>query len=103
MKRILFALVLMIGLASCQGCHPSPTPVVNPTGAADAAPAPVTGPATCIDYCRHGVELGCAWAADTPEGATCLTFCLNYQKAVIAPWNLDCRTAATVCDPPSCQ
>ena len=88
----------------CQGCHPSPAPVVNPSGAAGAAPAPLPdGPATCLDFCRHGDALSCAWAEPTPDGATCLQVCTNNQKVAIAPWNLDCRVQATVCDPPNCQ
>lgn len=96
-------LAVLAGLG-CDGCHPSPDPVVNPTGAA-GSPAPVWngGPATCLDFCRRGAALSCAWAADTPAGATCVEVCANNQKAAIAPWDLDCRVSAKVCDPPKCQ
>ena len=94
MTRFIFALVLIVGVASCEGCqhNPAPTPV-TPAGA-DAAPAKT--PATCLDLCRHETDLNCAAAAPTPAGASCVDVCSNNQNA-IAPWDLDCRTTAGSC------
>jgi hypothetical protein len=103
-QRILLSLACFVALAGILACpKPGPTPVVNPRDASDAAPAWNGGPATCLDFCRRGAVLKCAWAADTPAGATCVEVCANNQKAAIAPWDLSCRTAASVCDPPKCQ
>lgn len=100
---VLVAFIVAAGIG-CQGCHPSPAPVVTPTGAAGAAPAPLPGgPATCLDFCRHGADLNCHWAADTPMGATCVEVCANNEKVAIAPWDLDCRTRSPACNPPACR
>lgn len=94
----------VIALGAILACpKPGPKPVVNPTDASDAAPAWNGAKATCLDFCRRGTALNCAWAADTPAGATCVQVCANNQKVAIAPWDLDCRVSATVCDPPKCQ
>jgi len=104
-QRILLALVSLAAMvAIVGGCpKPTPTPVVNPRDASDAAPAWNGGPATCLDYCRRGAVLGCPWAQPTPAGATCVDVCANYQKVSPAPWDLTCRTQSTVCDPPGCK
>lgn len=92
----LFVAFAFIALAlGCDGCHPAPAPVVNPTAVGDAAP--VSAPGTCLDVCRNGAALGCAFAADTPAGATCVTFCANYQDVAARPWDLTCRANAKSC------
>jgi hypothetical protein len=89
--RAAFALACFIAIAGILGCpRPGPSPVIKPTSS-DAAPA------TCLDVCRNGVVLGCAFAADTPAGATCVAVCLSYQAVGIAPWDLNCRASATSC------
>jgi len=55
------------------------------------------GPATCLDYCRRGQQLGCTWAADTDLGVPCSTVCSNNQTVGIAPWDLDCRVRQSSC------
>src|SRR6185437_1176232 len=87
--------VVLLGLC-CQGC-PKPTPVpVTPISVGDAAWDGST-PATCLDLCRRGQALGCAWANPTPAGANCVDVCVNNQNARIAPWDLNCRARATSC------
>jgi hypothetical protein len=95
--RVAMCAALFVAMAACvPGCpKPGPAPVTPTAG--DAAPA------TCLDLCRHGAQLACPWAADTPAGATCLQVCANNQGAGIAPWDLSCRVAASVCDPPGCR
>lgn len=93
MKRFGIALALMLGLASCQGCHnPEPTPV-TPSGAG-GAPA---YPGTCDGVCALGSALGCAWAQPTPKGATCSTVCANNQAQAFSAWDLNCRAKQTNC------
>jgi hypothetical protein len=103
-KRFALLAVVMVAALGCQGCPWTDPPVVHPSGAA-GAPAPDWngGPATCLDFCRRGSVLNCAWAQPTAAGATCVEVCANNQKVAIAPWDLDCRTAATNCNPPKCQ
>lgn len=84
-------LAVVVAIGCCQGCHPGPKPVVKP--AADAAPTPPAGTATCLDLCRHETALNCPAAAPTPAGATCVDVCINNQNGP-APWDLDCRTSA---------
>ena len=72
MRRFLAALIVLVGVASCEGCqhNPAPTPV-TPPGAVDAASTwDGSTPATCLDLCRHEQALGCPAAQDTPAGAT---------------------------------
>jgi len=103
-QRIALALAGFITIAAILGgCpKPGPSPGVNPQDAADAH-AWNGGPATCLDYCRRGAALGCSWAKPTPAGAPCVDVCANNQNVDIAAWDLDCRTAATSCNPPKCQ
>lgn len=82
---MLLAMVLSLG---CDGCHPSPQPVT---------PVGLDGPATCATVCANGVAHGCAFAQPTPLGASCVDVCLHNQDVGIAPWDLDCRTAAPSC------
>jgi len=88
-------LIAALVAAGCAG-KLDPTPV--------QPPAPTQpGPATCLDLCRHGVQLNCPWAADTPNGASCSTVCQNNQDANITSWDLDCRTRSSSCAAPGCQ
>jgi hypothetical protein len=98
-QRILLAVASFIAIVAILGActKPTPTPVVNPRDASDAAPAWNGGPATCLDYCRRGAVLGCAWAQPTPAGASCVDVCDHYQKVSPAPWDLSCRTSKGSC------
>lgn len=88
MKWLMLGILLAV---CCEGC-PKPSPVpVTPSAASDAAPG------TCLDVCRNGASLGCPFAADTPAGATCVTFCANYQDVAARPWDLTCRANAKSC------
>ncbi|HVZ89616.1 MAG TPA: hypothetical protein VHG72_21825 [Polyangia bacterium] len=96
MKRIGLLFGLVVLLASCEGCwHPAPTPVTPNKDASATADGSYT--ATCQGVCALGASLGCAFAAPTPAGASCVDVCLNFQAANITPWSLACRAAATSC------
>ena len=74
-------LVALALLALC-GCNPIPDP-------------PPPGATTCADVCRHGAELGCAWAEATPEGTTCEQVCEHAKGGI--PWRLSCVVLAESC------
>jgi hypothetical protein len=93
--KIYAALIVFLLVVGCNGCqHPQPGPV---TPSADAALWDGSTPATCLDLCRHGQDLGCTWAQPTPKGAPCVDVCVNNQAVQIAAWDLDCRVRKSSC------
>lgn len=78
---LVFAVVLLLG---CGEIKPIPTP-----------PA---GPYSCETACERGADLGCAYAAPTPAGASCGEVCRNVQSSGFLRWDLECRTLAPSCE-----
>ena len=66
------------------------------------ARAAISGLATCLDFVGMETRSAARGRSRRPT-ARRLQVCMNNQKVAIAPWNLDCRVQATVCDPPNCQ
>lgn len=81
-------------LAACSKPGPIPTPPPPPPAVVDAGSS---GTASCESFCRHGKDLGCSWAAATPQGHTCIEVCTNVLKGGVIVWNLGCRTMAPSC------
>lgn len=78
-------LMLLAALAAAQ-CNPSPAP----------PPKPLPGEFTCADACENLRRLGCASAAPTPHGATCVEVCEN-ASASPAPLPVACIVRADSC------
>jgi hypothetical protein len=85
-----FGFLAFLALASCPGCPP-PAPPVTPD-AKDAAT-----PGTCGGVCANGRRLGCAFAQNTPQGASCEDVCNNLERSGVTSWDLSCRSVARSC------
>ena len=81
MKALFFFAAALI--MACGTVAPVPTP--TPPPAAD-----------CAAFCAHGTDLGCSWAAPTPNGATCDQWCQLTQVGPV-PMSLACSVKAANC------
>lgn len=87
MKRALLILLGGFVLASCGTPKPRPDP--GPF-AADAG----TVDPSCAGICEEAFRKGCAWAAPTLGGATCLDVCFTATSGGPIVWDLVCRARA---------